>query len=138
MLEPPVPEAFDDILLANKTEREPSSNRPQEDDPTMAALLNLLGKKHTIALLHQFSCDSSLRFTDLEGALDIGPNTLSTRLEELTEAGFLKRQAYNEIPPRVEYQSTRKLRDLAPVFYYLSEWAERHDLGSPSSDSETA
>lgn len=136
MLEPPVPEAFDDILLANETVRDPGSNRAQEDDPTMAALLKLLGKKHTIALLHQFSCDSSLRFTDLEEALDIGPNTLSARLGELTEAGFLTRQAYNEIPPRVEYQSTRKLRDLAPVFYYLGEWTERHDLGSPSSDSE--
>jgi DNA-binding HxlR family transcriptional regulator len=138
MLEPPVPEAFAETLLSDETVAEPGSNRRQEDESTMAALLNLLGKKHTIALLQQFSCDSSLRFTDLEEALDIAPNTLSARLGELTEAGFLTRRAYNEIPPRVEYQSTGKVRDLAPVFWYLGEWTERHDLGSPVSDSEPA
>lgn len=32
--------------------------------------------------------------------------TLALRLKELEKGGILRRQAYNEIPPRVEYQLT--------------------------------
>lgn len=135
MLEPPVPEAFADRFLADETGDEPGNNHLQEDDPAMAALLDLLAKKHTVALLHQFSCDGSLRFNELEEALDIPPNTLSARLQELTEIGFLERESYDEIPPRVEYRSTGKLRDLAPVLWYLGEWTKRHEPGSLESES---
>lgn len=57
-----------------------------------------------------------LRFSGLEEVVDIAPNTLSNRLEELTEIGLLTRNAFNEIPPRVEYNATEKARDHALVF----------------------
>lgn len=137
MQEPPGPEEFAERFLAGETEHDPDSSHLQEDDPAMAALLNLLGKKHTLALLHQFSCDGTLRFNELEDALDIPPNTLSARLQKLTEIGFLTRQSYDEIPPRVEYRSTGKVKDLAPVLWYLDEWMERHEPVSLTSESET-
>jgi DNA-binding HxlR family transcriptional regulator len=125
----PDAEEFAEMILSDDLSREPGSELAQETDSTMAALLNLLGKKHTISILHQFACsDGPLRFSDLEEIIDIAPNTLSTRLTELTEVGLLTRQAYNEIPPRVEYESTNKARDLAPVFWYLGVWTDRHDL----------
>jgi DNA-binding HxlR family transcriptional regulator len=34
--------------------------------------------------------------------------TLAIRLKELEKSGILKRQRYNEIPPRVEYGLTSK------------------------------
>lgn len=137
MREPPDPEEFADALPAYESPGKTEGGHAHSDDPAMAAILKLLGRKYTIAILHHFSCEGSLRFTDLEEALDIPPNTLSDRLTELTESGFLTRQAYNEIPPRVEYQSTGKVRDLAPVFWYIGEWTERHDLGSTTSDGES-
>ncbi|WP_227355931.1 winged helix-turn-helix transcriptional regulator [Haladaptatus salinisoli] len=134
MVEPPIAEEFVEAILSNETPRKPGSQRAQEDNRTMTALLNLLGKKHTIAILHQFAMDGGpLRYSDLEDAIDIAPNTLTTRLKELTDVGLLTREAYNEIPPRVEYQSTEKARDLAPVFWYLGVWTERHNLESASS-----
>ena len=138
MVEPPVAEEFVEAILSNETSRKPGSDRAREDNRTMAALLNLLGKKHTIAILHQFAMDGGpLRYSDLEEAIEIAPNTLSTRLRDLTEVGLLTRHAYNEIPPRVEYRSTDKTRDLAPAFWYLGVWTERHDL-EPASDDEPA
>lgn len=105
----------------------------------MSALLNLLGKKHTIVILHQFATGKGpLRFSELEAAVDIAPNTLSNRLEELTEVGLLTRKAYNEIPPRVEYDATEKARDLAPVFWYLGVWTERYDLEPVSTADEAS
>ena len=135
MVEPSHAEEFAETILSNETERKPGSERAEKDNRTMSALLNLLGKKHTIVILHQFATgEGPLRFSDLEEAVDIAPNTLSNRLKELTRVGLLTRRAYNEIPPRVEYDSTEKAKDLAPVFWYLGVWTERHDLESTPLD----
>lgn len=129
MVKPSHAEEFIKTILSNEIARPPGSERAEKDNQTMSALLNLLGKKHTIVILHQFATgDGPLRFSDLEDAVDIAPNTLSNRLEELTGVGLLTRKAYNEIPPRVEYNATEKARELAPVFWYLGVWTERHDL----------
>ncbi|MFC6787177.1 winged helix-turn-helix transcriptional regulator [Halobaculum halobium] len=96
---------------------------------TVADLLDLLGKTHTMAVLSAFAfAEGSLRFSDLEAELDVAPNTLSTRLRELTDAGLLDRQAYDEVPPRVEYTPTEKAESLFPVFAHLHHWAIEHDL----------
>lgn len=138
MVEPPVAEEFVEAVLSNETPRKPGSERAREDNRTMATLLNLMGKKHTIAILHQFAMDGGpLRYSDLEDAIDIAPNTLATRLKELTGVGLLTRRAYDEIPPRVEYRSTEKARDLAPMFWYLGVWTERHDLEPAVPDDDT-
>lgn len=96
---------------------------------TVADLLDLLGKTHTMAILSEFAfADGPLRFSDIESALEIAPNTLSTRLTELTEAGLLDREAYDEVPPRVEYTPTEKAQSLFPVFAHLHHWAIEFDL----------
>lgn len=137
MVEPSHAEEFLETILSNQQARPPGSDQAAKDNQTMSALLNLLGKKHTIVILHQFATgEGPLRFSDLEESVDIAPNTLSNRLEELTGVGLLTRKAYNEIPPRVEYDATEKARDLAPVFWYLGVWTERHDLEPISTDDE--
>lgn len=110
----------------------------QELERRMSDLLNFLGKKHTLAIQRQFAySEDPLRFTDLEEALDISPNTLSDRLKEFTETGLLTRHSYNEIPPRVEYRMTDKSRDLKPIFRHLSAWVDRHELDSAISDDDS-
>jgi DNA-binding HxlR family transcriptional regulator len=42
----------------------------------------------------------------------ISSKTLAIRLKELKKGGILERQAYNEIPPRVEYKLTTKGQEL--------------------------
>lgn len=105
---------------------------PEEQErirQTVAELLDLLGKTHTMAVLSAFAfAREPLRFSDLETELDIAPNTLSTRLKELTEAGLLDREAYDEVPPRVEYTPTEKAESLFPVFAHLHHWAIEYDL----------
>jgi DNA-binding HxlR family transcriptional regulator len=98
-------------------------------DQTVATLLSLLGKTHTMAVLSTFAfAEGALRFSDIETKLDIAPNTLSTRLQDLTDAGLLDREAYDEIPPRVEYTPTEKAESLFPVFAHLHHWAIEYDL----------
>jgi DNA-binding HxlR family transcriptional regulator len=96
---------------------------------TVAELLDLLGKTHTMSVLSAFAfAEGPLRFSDLETELDVAPNTLSTRLQDLTEAGLLHREAYDEVPPRVEYTPTEKAESLFPVFAHLHHWAIEHEL----------
>lgn len=96
---------------------------------TVASLLDLLGKAHAMAVLSEFAfAGEPLRFSDLEAGLDVAPNTLSARLRDLTDAGLLERESYDESPPRVEYEPTPKAKALFPVFGHLHHWAIDHEL----------
>ena len=110
-----------------REELEPAERERVE--ATVARLLELLGRVHAIAVLSAFAfADGPLRFRDLESALEIPPNTLSTRLAELSDAGLLSRTAYDEVPPRVEYEPTENARALFPAFGHLQVWALEHEL----------
>lgn len=65
----------------------------------------------------------------------ISPKTLTDRLRELEHAGFLTRRAYNEIPPRVEYELTDRGLSLGRVFEAMAEWgdADRDRHGARSA-----
>lgn len=103
---------------------------PTGDGCGIGELFHLLGRVHMLDLLYLFLRGESgpRRFVDLQASLGISPNTLSERLKALVEAGLLSRTAYNEIPPRVDYEATAKARDLAPVFEALFAWSQRHGL----------
>lgn len=95
---------------------------------TVTDLLDLLGRAHAMRILSAFAfAEGPLRFSDIESDLDVAPNTLSARLSELTEAGLLDREAYDEIPPRVEYTPTERAETLFPVFAHLHHWALKHE-----------
>lgn len=92
-------------------------------------LFRLLGKSHVLDILYVFhTSEGPRRFVDLQKELRMSPNTLSERLKELVEAGLLTRTAYNEIPPRVDYAATQKMKELQPVFESLGAWAQRNRL----------
>jgi DNA-binding HxlR family transcriptional regulator len=108
----------------------PCPPSPTGDGCGIGELFHLLGRVHMLDLLHQFirGEPGPRRFVDLQQALGISPNTLSERLKALVEAGLLSRTAYNEIPPRVDYEATAKAHDLKPVFEELWAWSQRHAL----------
>jgi len=83
-----------------------------------------------LEILHAFkqSQGAPLRFNELQSRLGISPKTLASRLRTLVEGGFLARRAYNEIPPRVEYQPTAKTEELSELFRALDRWAERNSV----------
>ncbi|WP_092633571.1 winged helix-turn-helix transcriptional regulator [Haloplanus vescus] len=100
----------------------------QSEGVDESMLFSLLGKAHTLAILNEFVTkdEQSIRFGELQDSLELSPNTLSRRLDELVGAGFLERTQYDEIPPRVEYEATEMVDDLAPVFEELETWMERY------------
>ncbi len=51
--------------------------------------------------------------------------TLARRLKELEKADILTRQAYHEIPPRVEYKLTTKGQELVEFVISLLQWMRK-------------
>ncbi len=107
-------------------------NQPCADAPSgcqIGDLFQLLSKAHMMDILHTVIHQRGPhRFVDLQKRLALSPNTLSNRLKALLDAGLVTRTAYNEIPPRVDYEATPKALDLTTVFQALHEWSLRHNL----------
>lgn len=85
--------------------------------------LRIIGRKGTLLILEMLT-KGPTRFTALEKILKVSPRTLSERLKELEEQGIIHRQAYAEVPPRVEYTLTNKGIALEPLLSRISDWIE--------------
>ncbi len=93
----------------------------------IARTLDVIGDRWTILILRDLVVEGPRKFQDFERSLlGISPNTLSTRLKRLEEAGIIARRFYEQHPPRAEYLLTDKGRDLRPVLRALLEWGQRH------------
>ena len=74
-----------------------------------------------------------MRFNALRASLGhISSKTLSHRLKLLEELGFVQRQAFLEIPPRVEYHLTEQGQELGLVIEALEQFGEKH-LSGPTA-----
>ena len=85
--------------------------------------LRVIGRKGTLVILNML-LKGPTRFTALEKVLKVSPRTLSERLKELEEQGIVHRQAYAEVPPRVEYTLTEKGSALEPLLANIGRWIE--------------
>ena len=64
-----------------------------------------------------------LRFKDILLRIpDISTRVLTEQLNEMEEDKLIGRRAYNETPPRVEYELTNYGRTLLPGLALLREW----------------
>ncbi|MBQ9665328.1 MAG: helix-turn-helix transcriptional regulator [Bacteroidaceae bacterium] len=65
-----------------------------------------------------------LRYKDLQQAIpDISQKMLSLTLQALEADGMVTRQAYAEVPPRVEYTLTPRALSFMPHLHALVGWA---------------
>lgn len=87
-------------------------------------LRNLITKRGTFEMLIPLCCTTNpLRYKQFRELMKgISSKTLARRLKELEKDGILERQAYNEIPPRVEYKMTKKGQELVESIITLVQW----------------
>lgn len=88
--------------------------------------LRMLGDTPTLLIIYTL-LNGTRRFGELRTAMgDISPKTLAQRLRLLEAHGFVLRQAYAEIPPRVEYHLTEKGYALADIMAAIRDFGERY------------
>lgn len=56
---------------------------------------------------------------------------LTKQLRELEMDGMVSRTVFAEVPPRVEYEITRKARGLGPAMEALTAWWNEHGSSVP-------
>ena len=93
----------------------------------MAGLQAVLGGKWKILILWYVSFYKVQRFGQLLRRLDgITQSSLTKQLRELESDGFLHREIYKEIPPKVEYSLTEFGESFIPVLQTMMAWSEAY------------
>ncbi len=89
-----------------------------------SSLRALITKRGTLEILLPLCCTTeSVRYLKFKKTMKgFSSKTLAIRLKELERNGILHRQAFSEIPPRVEYQLTTKGQELTESILDLLHW----------------
>ena len=97
-----------------------------------AKLRNLITKRGKLELLMPLCCSTKpVRYKKFRETMKgISSKTLAYRLQELEKAGILERHSYNEIPPRVEYNLTRKGQEVVESVIDLLQWMRKWSSSS--------
>lgn len=90
-------------------------------------VLARMSDKWSLLIIHTLSQAPVLRFGELKNAIpDISQKMLSVTLRTLEEDGFVTREMYAEIPPRVEYSLTARAHSLLPHIMTMIAWAKEN------------
>lgn len=93
-------------------------------------LSDVFGGKWKLAIMCILAGGAPVRYSAVKRRLDGVTNVMLTQsLRELEGHGLVKRQQYNEVPPRVEYSLTEKGRSALPFLTAAAQWAS-DDLNS--------
>ncbi len=79
----------------------------KDQDELKSAILNHVGNKWSLFVIHALGIDGKMRFSNLEQHINgISQKMLTKCLRELERDGLVARTVYPEVPPRVEYELT--------------------------------
>ncbi len=84
----------------------------------------ILGKKWSGLVLYTL-LEDPMRFTDIRRNIpELSDRVLAERLKELERLQLVKRNVYTRIPVKVEYELTRKGKELEKSMREIEIWAE--------------
>jgi DNA-binding HxlR family transcriptional regulator len=99
------------------------------DQPcSIARSLAVIGDRWTLMILRD--CFLGVRrFETFQARLGISRTLVTDRLRTLVEEGVLRREAYQQNPPRHEYRLTAKGMELHPVILAIARFGDDHYAG---------
>lgn len=87
-------------------------------------ILSRIGDKWSMLVLYTLETDEAKRFKELQRNIpDISQKMLTATLRMLEADGLVKREAFAEVPPRVEYSLSDNGKTLLPHINTLLSWA---------------
>lgn len=111
----------------------PEHNKKEEHrdalfpDCPIRNILSRIGDKWSLLVLYTLQQNDTLRFKQLQRELpDISKKSLTQTLRILEEDGFIHRQVYAEVPPRVEYSLTPRALSFLPLVGNMIKWAKEN------------
>src|SRR3990167_8823621 len=86
--------------------------------------IDIIGKKWAVLIIRDLLTGKK-RFGELLASLTgISPRTLSARLVDLEWGGAITREAFAEMPPRVEYGLTKRGEALHDILSQMAKWGD--------------
>ena len=90
----------------------------------LKGIINIISKKWTLQIVAVIGNHKRLRYNEILKKLEgISPKSLADRLKELVLEELIRREAFAEIPPRVEYSLTKDGEELRRTIIPLMDWA---------------
>ncbi|MFI3267882.1 MAG: helix-turn-helix domain-containing protein [Rikenellaceae bacterium] len=87
-------------------------------------VLTRIGDKWSLLVLYTLQEGGTIRFKELQREIpDISQKMLTVTLRTLEEDGFVSREVYPVVPPKVEYSLTQRANSLLPHVNNLIGWA---------------
>jgi DNA-binding HxlR family transcriptional regulator len=94
----------------------------------VGGIVTTISKKWAILIIIILGYHDRLRFNDLMFSLEgITSKSLTDMLKELHKEGLIQREAFSEIPRRVEYFLTEDGKQLCKAFGPLIQWVMKHE-----------
>jgi DNA-binding HxlR family transcriptional regulator len=94
----------------------------------LEGVIDTISKKWALLIINVLGNDGRLRFNGLMHKLEgISPKTLTDTLLRLQAEGLINREAFAEIPPRVEYSLTGSGDELLTAIRPLLQWAAKRE-----------
>jgi DNA-binding HxlR family transcriptional regulator len=90
-------------------------------------ILSRFSDKWSLLVLSVLFSGKAMRYGEIRNQIpDISQKMLTNTLKKLEELSLIKRDAYAEIPPRVEYSITDTGSNLMPAIKMMIDWAQDH------------
>jgi len=105
----------------------------------LGGVMDIISKKWALLVINAIGNSQKIRYSEIRDTLgEINSKVLSDRLKELEEAGLIKREAYAEIPPRVEYSLTEDGKSLREAIVPLMRWVYSKNTERTNTPCDTA
>lgn len=89
--------------------------------------LALIGNKWQVLILRDLNLNGTMRFKELQRSIGkVSQKVLTSNLRAMEEQGLVHREAFAEVPPRVEYSLTELGQTLKPVLDAMRAWGEEY------------
>lgn len=90
-------------------------------------VLARVGDKWSLLVLYNLQHREPVRFKELQRQIpDISQKSLTKTLRTLEEDGFVSREVFPEVPPRVEYSLTPRALSFLPLVENMINWAKEN------------
>jgi DNA-binding HxlR family transcriptional regulator len=100
--------------------------------PRFEKAVSILSQRWTTLILFQLTAGPQ-RFCTMTDKLGVSGKTLSERLKDLEQQGFITRTVYPETPVLIEYALTKKGMALTPIMKEIEDWST--EWVEPESDT---
>jgi DNA-binding HxlR family transcriptional regulator len=106
--------------------RNKKQQKKHTSECAVARVADLVGDTWSILILRDL-CDGAKRFGDLASSLSgVSTRTLTKKLQLLESHSIVRRIAYSEKPPRVEYQLTKKGLEFNKIINAMRSYGKKY------------